>query len=62
LPENVWEFDSCQGNLRKLTKSEGSVKENLTGKTYYCFHIWGCASVNEHHAVKYDVDNLGYAR
>ena len=33
-PENVGEFDSCQGNVRDFTKSQGSVREKiLSGKS-----------------------------
>jgi len=28
-PENVREFDSCQGNVRDFTKSQGNVREKI---------------------------------
>jgi len=47
-PGNVWEFDSCQGNVRDFTENQGIVME-LSGKklvreklpkTLYCkLHI-----------------------
>ena len=33
-PENVREFDSCQGNVKDFTKSHGNVREKiLSGKS-----------------------------
>ena len=28
-PGNVWNFDSCQRNVRDITGSQGSIKENI---------------------------------
>jgi len=28
-PENVREFDSCQGNVRDFTKNQGNVREKI---------------------------------
>jgi len=28
-PENVREFDSCQGNIREFTKNQGNVREKI---------------------------------
>jgi len=44
---NVGHFDSCHGNIRKLTRSQGSVGgKTLSGKTVYLYlHIWDNADV-----------------
>ena len=44
-PENVWEFNSCQGNVSDFTENQGIVREKiLRGKTclkLYCkLHIF----------------------
>jgi len=28
-PGNVWEFDSCQGNVRDFTENQGIVREKI---------------------------------
>jgi len=28
-PENVREFDTCQGNVRDFTKNQGNVREKI---------------------------------
>jgi len=42
-PENVREFDSCQGNVRDFTKSQGNIREKiLSGKSYLKVFIVSC--------------------
>jgi len=43
---NIWEFDSCYGNFRKLNESLESVCEKiLTGKTFFVNFTSGMTSV-----------------
>jgi len=68
-PGNVgiyWEFECCQGNVRKFTGSEGSVRVKiLSRKIVYCkYHSWlrlcRCLVASYMHVystVKYDFDN-----
>ena len=39
-PGNVWEFDSCQGNVRDFTKNQGNIGEkSCQGKVLKLFIV-----------------------
>jgi len=45
-PGNVGEFHNCQGNVRKLTKSHGSARENsCQGKLFIAYFMFGLMPV-----------------